>query len=250
MPKTGTRSLAWKKPYRHIRRKRNWKRKPRFSKSLVPTMKIHNFKREVEQSIDLYNPEGPPPGFAAPFELVHTADGGVVGNLSFTIADLPNYTEFTTGLFKQYRMNAVKMTIITSANTSQSGEGAAPLGNPALNVALLGQTMYNRTGSAMGSGNTIADWNQVQAKKRFTLYKKKDFYFKLNQLNYTQERGGTLTGYGVQRPQWHDVTETAIDHFGINLRFDAVSGQSLASSQVFPVCKIIFTYYLQLRGVK
>jgi len=239
------------KPNRHAK-KRNWKRYPKTmarAKKWVPRMDVYNFNREVEQSIDLYNPEPTPP-FPAPFDLVHTADGGVVGNLNFTIADLPNYTEFTTGLFKQYRLNAVKMTIFTSANASQSGEGAAPLGSPSLNVALLGQVMYNKTGIAMGSGNTLQDWNQVQAKKRFSMYKKKSFYFKLNQLNYTQERGGTLTGYGVQKPQWHDCTETAIDHFGINLRFDAVSGQSLASSQVFPHCKIIFKYYFQLKGVK
>lgn len=245
--RSNTRPLnaAKRKPY--VRRRR-W-RKPRVPRSRVPRMDIYNFTREVEQSIDLYTPEPTPP-FPQPFDLVATTDGGVVGNLNFTIADLPNYQEFTTGLFKQYRLNAVKMTILTSANTSQSGEGAATLGTPALNVALMGQVMPNRTGIAMGSGNTLQDWNQVQAKKRFTMYKKKDFYFKLNQLSYTQERGGTLTGYAVQRPQWHDCTETAIDHFGINLRFDSVSGQSLGSSQVFPVIKVIFKYYLQLKGVK
>lgn len=233
-------------------RKRNWKRYPKSKAKLnkwLPRMDVFNFSREVEQSIDLYTPEPTPP-FPAPFELVHTADGGVAGNLSFTIADLPNYTEFTNGLFKQYRMNAVKMTIYTSSNVAQTGQGATPAGGIALNTAILGQVQYNKTGIAMGAGNLKEDWNQVQAKKRFTLYNKKSFYFKLNQLNYTQERGGTLTGYGVQRPQWHDVTETAIDHFGISLRFDATSGQSLASAQVFPVCKIIFKYYFQMKGVK
>lgn len=242
-------------PTRRPRRRRNWKKKGAVRAAKyplirrMPRMDVYNFTREVEQSIDLYTPEPTPP-FPQPFDLVATADGGVVGNLNFTLADLPNYTEFTTGLFKQYRLNAVKMTIYTSSNVAQTGQGATPAGGIALNTAILGQVMYNKTGIAMGSGNLKEDWNQVQAKKRFSLYKHKSFYFKLNQLNYTQERGGTLTGYGVQRPQWHDVTETAIDHFGINLRFDATSGQSLASSQVFPVCKIIFKYYIQMKGVK
>ena len=205
--------------------------------------------RECEQTIDLYDPEPTPP-HPQPFDLVATADGGVVGNLNFTIADLPNHGEFTTGLFKMYRLNAVKMTIYTSSNVSQSGApNTAMIPNPN-DTAIIGQVTYNKTGVSMSSGNTKLDWNQVQAKKRFQLYKKKSFYFKLNQLAYTQERGGTLTGYGVTRPKWHDVAETAIDHFGINLRFDAVSGVPLSSDQIFPKCKIIFKYYFQLKGVK
>lgn len=245
------RKYTSKKP-KYFNKKRNWKRYPKTAlraKKWLPRQDVYNFSRECEQTIDLYDPEPTPP-HPQPFDLVATADGGVVGNLNFTIADLPNNGEFTTGLFKMYRLNAIKMTILTSANTSQSGSGNAPAGSAGLNTAICGQMTYNKTGVAMGSGNTKLDWNQVQSKQRFNLYKKKSFYFKLNQLAYTAERGGTLTGYGVTRPKWHDVAETAIDHFGINLRFDAISGQPLSSAGVFPACKVIFKYYFQMKGVK
>lgn len=203
--------------------------------------------RECEQTIDLYNPEPTPP-HPQPFELTATADGGVVGNLNFTLNDLPNNGEFTTGLFKMYRMNAIKMTIYTSANAlNTDGVGGTPTQQ---GRAILGQVTYNKTGVAMGSGNTKLDWNQVQAKKRFQLYTKKSFYFKLNQLAYTAERGGTLTGYGVTKPKWHDVDEPGVDHYGINLRFDAVSGVPLSTIGAFPACKIVFKYYFQMKGVK
>lgn len=235
-------------PRRRARR-RNWKRYPKTiarAKKYLPSQKVYNFVRECEQTIDLYNPEPTPP-HPQPFDLVATADGGVVGNLNFTIADLPNHGEFTTGLFKMYRLNAIKMTIYTSANAIPT---VLPGNTGGQGVGIMGQVTYNKTGVAMSTGNTKLDWNQVQSKKRFVLYNKKSFYFKLNQLAYTQERGGTLTGYGVTRPKWHDVSETAIDHFGINLRFDSIADLPLSSVGAFPACKIVFRYYFQMKGVK
>lgn len=216
------------------------KKKYGTGKTTLPTRnKIYSFIREVEQVIDLSNPEPfPPPG--QPFDLVATTDGGVCGNMIFRLLDLPQYTEFTSGLFKQYKLNAVKMTIYCSRNTA----------DVRTHDGLLAQSAYNKTGDAISVGNTRQDWNQVQSKRRFTLYNKKVLYFKLNQLSHISQNFSTGTGYAVARPKWISVDETDIDHYGLNLRFDSVDGRPLVTADAFPKIRIIYKYYLQCRGVK
>jgi hypothetical protein len=115
---------------------------------------------------------------------------------------------------------------------------------------LLCQTAYNKTGDPIAAGNTRKDWNQVQAKRRFSLYKSKSLYFKLNQLSHLSQNQGVGTGYGVVKPRWVSCQETDVDHYGINLRFDSVSGKDLVTPGAFPKIRIIYKYYLQCRGVK
>ena len=235
-------ALTYRKKNWH--KKRNWKKKkmtiarPRFGKRTLPTRnKVYSFTREVEQLVDLTTPF---PALSQPFDLVATADLGVAGNCQFRLIDLPNHSEFTNGLFKQYRINAVKMTIYCSANMSD-------LRNQ---TGILCQTAYNRDGAAIGVGNTREDWNQVQSKRRFTLYKYKQLYFKCNQLAHISQNLSTVTGYGLIKPKWVSVDEPDIDHYGINLRFDSITGADLTATDAFPKLRIIYKYYLQCRGVK
>lgn len=230
-----------KKTVMRRRPKRTYKKKKYgFGKTVLPTRnKVYNFIRECEQVINPAVPEPfPPPG--QPFELVSTTDGGICGNLHFRLLDLPQSAEFTSGLFKQYRINAVKMTIYCCRNTVdiRSSDG------------LLCQTAYNRTGDALAAGNTREDWNQVQHKRRFTLFKHKTLFFKLNQLSMVSQNLSTGTGYGVCKPKWVSVAENDVDHYGINLRLDSVDGRTLATPDNFPVFRIVYKYYLQCRGVK
>ncbi len=229
----------YKNKKKALSRAYGWRKKKHgFGKTILPTRnKVYSFIREVEQLID---PTLPAPAYSQPFDIVATTDGGIAGNLQFRLIDLPNYQEFTGGLFKQYRINAIKMTIFSSRNTSdlRTQDG------------MLCQTCYNRTGQAMGSGDTREDWNQIQHKRRFTLYKRKQLYFKLNQLGYVSQNLSTGTGYGVTKPKWVSTDEVDIDHFGINLRLDSIDGEALSVTDAFPKMRIIYKYYLQCRGVK
>ena len=173
-------------PYRNKRFSRQmFKPKAGLSRAVMP------FTREVETYFHLSDLTG---NGTAPFSnLQHTGDGGVVGQINVNLADMPGHTDFTN-LFRQYKLNYMKITMIPSANTVSGGETRDVGGNYANNQILI-RTCLNRTGIAIGAGNTISEWSQIQAKKQWVLARDKPTVItcKLSQLvgvGTTAEIGG------------------------------------------------------------
>jgi len=236
------------RPKRVFRKRRTGKRK-QLSVPRPMKMSVYNFFREVESDIDMGRITA---GGAGPLNLYYTADGGIAGSYGFTFRMLPNYTEFAP-LFKQYRILACNTYIYPSANTFQAGSGVSTQNN---NIMIRLAQMQN--GTAIGAGNTVGDWNQLQAKKRWIVRpnNKIQLYTKLKQRFLVQADPG-LPGplpqqYALKTPGWIDTTLPDTIHFGHNIRFDSIDPAlpMELGNDFFPHLKIIQRLYFQVKGVK
>ena len=81
------------------------------------TRAVMPFTREVETYFHLSDLTG---NTTAPFKnFQHTTDGGVVGQISLALEDLPSHSDFTN-LFRQYKLNYMKT--MTYLGLSDRGE--------------------------------------------------------------------------------------------------------------------------------
>lgn len=212
------------------------------SRSIVP------FTREVETYFHLSDLTG---NGTAPFQnFQHTTDGGVVGQVSLTLNDLPGREDFTN-LFRQYKMNYMKIIMIPSANTINAGETRDEGGNYSNNQILI-RTMLNRTGIAIGAGNTISEWSQVQAKKQWVLARDKPTVItcKLSQLVPTVNTVTAGEADSVVKPRYISTNRTDAVHYGLNIRFDSLNGNPLnQTDHIWPQFRIICKAYFTCKGV-
>lgn len=208
---------------------------------------IYNVTRDVESDLDFSRLDASGLG---PLNLFYTNDGGVAGSYAFKLRMLPNYTEFSP-LFKEYRILAVQTYLYPSSNCYTSGTGTNTQDNN-----LLIRLAPNHSGTAIAAGNTVEDWNQLQAKKRWIVRPDKQIklYTKLNQrVEAFAETGGIVsTNYTTQKPKWVSTQSPNAIHFGHDIRFDSID-PALAmgiGNDFFPKFKVIQKVYLQLRGIK
>lgn len=241
---------------------RTYKKKKTFKKRIRKTvvnkkravprsikMQVYSFFREVESDIDLSRIVA---SGAGPLNLYYTNDGGCAGSYGFSFRMLPNYTEFAP-LFKQYRILACSTYIYPSANSFQAGTSTSTVNN---NIMIRLCQMQN--GTAIGVNNTVEDWNQIQAKKRWIVRpdRKIQLYTKLKQRTLIQQDPG-LPGplpqqYGLTKPRWIDTTLPDTIHYGHNIRFDSLDPALPIenANDFFPHLKIIQRLYFQVKGVK
>lgn len=242
-------------PKHYGRKKRTFRKRTKKTalnkKQSVPRslkMQSYNFCRDVESDIDLSRIE---PNGNGPLNLWYTNDGGIAGSYGFTFRMLPNFTEFAP-LFKQYRIVAVSTYIYPSANSFQAGTGVSTLNNN-----MMIRLAYNQSGTAIGTGNTVEDWNQLQAKKRWIIRpnKKIQLYTKLKQRNVVQ--GDTALAplpvqYTLQSPRFIDTIQNDVLHLGHNIRFDSLDPAlpMETGNDFWPHLKVIQKIYFQCKGVK
>lgn len=229
---------------RYIKRKKIFKPHKGLSRSIIP------FTRERETYFHLSDLTG---SATAPFSnFAHTSDGGVVGQLRVQLDDFPSHTDFTN-LFRQYKINGLKITLYPSANMVPAGASRDEGGNYGNNQVLI-RTMYNKTGIAIGSGNTISEWSQVQAKKQWMLASNKPtvIYCPLSML--TPIAAGDMSAgneeYAVTRPKYVSTNHADAIFYGLNIRFDSLNGVALSQSdQVWPQFRIVAKVYITCKGV-
>ncbi|AXH75869.1 MAG: hypothetical protein [Cressdnaviricota sp.] len=239
VPKRNRRSV----PYRRKRFSRQmFKPKKGLSRSIIP------FTRERETYFHLSDLTG---NTTAPFSnMQHTNDGGVVGQINIRLNDFPSASDFTN-LFRQYKLNYIKITMIPAANTVLSGATRDDEGNYSNNQILI-RTMLNRTGIAIGAGNTISEWSQVQAKKQWVLARDKPTTItcKLNQLVPCGNAEAADLVPTVVKPRYVSTNNTDVNHYGLNLRFDSLDGTALAQTdKIWPQFRIICKCYFTCKGV-
>ena len=197
--------------------------------SVVPIM------REKEMVLHLADVSGQTPLNS----LTYTSDGGLVGRLKFQLTDVPNHAEFQA-LFREYKINYVSLHFIPAQTTTDNHEG------------IMLRTCLNRSFTDIGAGNTVGDWSQIQAKSSRALPAHRDFKIKCtaNQLAFVSEQGSLYTGYATARPRYCALTEPQIDHYGLNVRFDAIDGTTLSASETAPSYRVVCRYYMTFRGLK
>ncbi len=135
-----------------------------------------------------------------------------------------------------------------AANTFSAGTGVSTQNN---NIMI--RMAPNQTGVPIAAGNTVGDWNQLQAKKRWVIRPDRPiiFFTKLHQLTELDNQTGTVV-YGVKRPSFVETTSPDVLHYGNNIRFDPVdvTNPMVINNDSFPHMKIIQKLYFQTRGVK
>ena len=231
-----------------IRRSKYPKQKFKFGKGL--TRQVVPFTRESETYFKLHNLTG---NTTAPFKnFTHTNDGGVVGQIKVQLDDFVAREDFTN-LFRQYKLNYLKLTFYPAANCIPPGSVRDEGGNYSNNQVLI-RTMLNRTGIAIGAGNTISEWSQVMAKKQWMLATDKPTTItcRLSQLAPTRAGGGSQSEeeYSVVKPRYVSTNHPDVDHLGLNVRFDSLNGNSLQQTDpVWPQFRIVAKVYMTCKGV-
>lgn len=206
---------------------------------------VYFFKRKWTQFVDLNAPTLPNGWIfqtpATPLPVGTVPSNGYVVSWAFTLAQLSNHKEFTSGLFNQYKLAAVKTQCYCTSTiaTGQTGQ----------NSNMIIQTLpWNQALSLTPSAFTEEKALETQACKRTTLIhstgKPKSFYMKLKQSVVSSGAGGQLL---YVNPRWTDVDNPDVPHYGLNQRFSFVN-YTLAQQQ--PVAfKIVHTYYICMKGV-
>lgn len=184
--------------------------------------------------------------------MVHTTDGGAVGQIRVSLDDFPSHTDFTN-LFRQYKLNYLKLIFYPSGNSVATGATRDEGGNYSNNQVLI-RTMLNRTGIAIGAGNTISEWSQVQAKKQWMLATDKPTTItcRLSQLTpvAANDQNPVNEEYSVKKPTYVSTNNADVLHYGLNVRFDSLNGIPISQTDViWPSFRIVAKVYLTAKGV-
>lgn len=212
------------------------------------TRQIIPFTRERETYFKLSDLTG---NTTSPFQnLTHTTDGGVVGQIRIQLDDFPGHTDFTN-LFRQYKLNYMKLIFYPAANAIPGGTSRDDAGNYSNNNILI-RTKLNRTGIAIGAGNTISEWSQVQAKKQWMLAQDKPttIMCKLNQLAAADHGNGDNYVDAITAPRYISTNNADVNHYGLDVRFDSCNGNALDQEDaIWPQFRIVCKVYLTCKGV-
>lgn len=230
-------------PYRRKYAKRNFRRRPfrkrnfrkKHRKGSVLRPAVHKFKRVVQELTSLQT-TAVPTNWIADTNALYRQFG-------FTLNDLPAPTEFTS-LFTAYRIKGVRLQGFFS-NTQSITENQ--------NVMMT----YSNNWTGQPTALTSNYFNQRQAVKRKLLLNTRggtsiDIYMPMRQLSNVWSGSALSNDYGTMKPKWIATAEPTTPHFGINMRLERVDGQTFGSGAIvstFPTLRIIYTYYLECRGV-
>lgn len=177
--------------------------------------------------------------------MVHTTDGGAAGQIQVKLNQFAGYTDFTN-LFKQYKLNYIQMTFYPAGNMTATGE-TRDEGGPRGNNNVLIRVMRNQTAIAIGTGNTISEWSQLQAKKQWLLAQDKPTSFgcKLS-LRTAVEPADVAVG-----PSKYITTNDAdVPHQGVNIRFDSLDGRPInQTDNIWPAFRVVSKLYFTCKGV-
>lgn len=224
-------------------RKRNFRR--RKARATVPRAmrpKIYNFKRDIEETLQLSSS-------TAPEGWVMNGSSRIYKNMGFALAQLGDVTDFTN-LYRQYKIVGARVRFYFSSTvsgmTQQSSSGSGFSNS---------QMMVRMAPNQKGENETLdnAYWQSIQAKKyKLALNGGRpiDIYMPLKSRNIVQTSSGTQAV--MSRPQFAPVENTSVLFEGINVAIDRLDGQGFSTGSIsnYQYCKVITTLYFQCRGVE
>jgi len=232
-----------KKPYR----KKNYRRKsiiPRgLRQALIP------LTREITTFINTKNalPTGWVYGTAAGYNTLQHQD-------IFTMDKLPGVAEFAP-IFKAYKLNCVMVSIQSLHNSSMYTSNSL---NNYYGGNLLCYAQQARSGTPLDSAITQSYWDQIPAKKTFTLRGMKVHHIKVYPKVLSTTYISALSATTVQRqPGWFatSVAGLSVPHYGLNFQFSYIDPGLTFNTAVIPVStapisfKITYKYLFQIRGI-
>lgn len=179
-----------------------------------------------------------------------TGPRGIVKTMTFKMSDLTGTTDFQ-GLFKMYKINAVRIEITPATNNTMITNSATNDSNSGLFLRIK----KNQTGTLLTDTDILDNWLQNQAVKKFRIptNKKTVLYMPVNQLAYVYRGPFATSGgaYGVTRPKWIETIDLECLHYGLDCRIDTISGTHItALYNDLPAYTIEQKYYFQCKGIK
>jgi hypothetical protein len=203
--------------------------------------RVVQFKRSVPSTLVLNN-SSPPEDWTS-IGNPATKTSALVVNYSFALSELTDYTDFTN-LFDSYRIKGVRMQGYFS-NTQSSSES-----NTNLMLYYMASDFGNQALSSLTEQFFL---NRPKHKKKILLNarggKVFDIYQPVKQLSNLYA-STTNTDYALSTPRFISTAEANTPHYGMYMRLQRVSGDEFSTSTTtYPSLKIIYTYYIQCRGV-
>lgn len=171
----------------------------------------------------------------------------------FALNQLPNSTDFTN-LFAEYRIKRVVTKIFCAWPGNVNNNTAAQDG---LGINIRFFFASNRTGQALTSADTSADWAEKQMVGSTTRGFNNQIPVTINQgLNQLSMVFHTSvdTDYVVKKPAWQSTSEVGTPYYGYDLRIEALTEPTLGlgpgASYRNATFKLEHEFTIELRGVK
>lgn len=211
------------------RGKRNYgkRRRPKrvFKRKLKRARKIHYIKRKSVSEITV-------------------STSNQAGGVAYTLADIPNYSEFTT-LFDEYKIAAIKVAYMPTKNVNTNTQTGT--GGTITNTTYMLPTVYTVIDHNDTDTPTINDMVQNETLKISRGNQVHTRYFKPRVP--CRVYAGVSDGYIYRSGQWIG-TATAngddnVPHYGLKYFFELPTGEK-ADNLTY---KVITTFYLQFKEV-
>lgn len=202
---------------RTYRRKRTYRKKRTYKKKKISN-KTHMFKRNVE--------------------LLDVASGttDTFGAYSFSLADLPDYAEFTN-LYDSYRINMVKVSFIPLSNVTVSSSTGASTALTAYSNRLF-SAIDKTDAQAVVSMDDLRQYSTVKWSPNGRIHKRL-IYPKL-----TSEVGSSAGKYIVRGKPWCSMSSAPnTEYYGLKW---GLEGSQIATQAY----RVEATYYLEFKNAK
>lgn len=201
--------MAMKYSSRRYKKKTSNKKKSTYRKKypIVNTKnKIHSFTRTAI----LTSPN---------MTATTTATGG---NIGFTLSQVPNYTEYTA-LFDQYRIKAVKISIIPELTQGTLNSGA-------INAGSIWTTIDHTDLASPANVDEILQYDKLKRGRTTSIHTR---YVRVN----------TIEDNMVDYNKWHSTADSNEQYYGVKFWREALGSGTLPT-------KLIVKYYLQFKDQK
>lgn len=191
-------------------------------KTTIPKTKVFGFNRTRE---DLLSLESPSPGSG----WLTTLDGQCVRTFSWSLANLPNYTEFSN-LFNMYKLNqAIVSFFPTYSEINRNAETTSAITQSNIIISVW----RNTTGTPIGATFTRAQLNEIAQKKQWMFPSNKKTTIKMPLTQLSQVYASTInTDYAKIRPKYISTGEPSTSHYGFNVAITRVDNQPFGSSSL------------------
>lgn len=199
---------------RYNRKRKTYPKKTTAFSMRVPKPRAFPFQRSQEHLLELETPSN---------GWIQTFDNSLVKTFNFTLAALPNYSEFQN-LFSQYKLNMAILKIFPSASQVIVSTGAAATQNMIITV------WQNSHGIPLNATFTNSALLEITKKKQwmFPLNRPTSIKMYLKQLS-NMYAGTVNTDYATVKPRYISTTEATIPHYGMNVHIRKMDGTAFGN---------------------
>lgn len=216
--------------YTRSQKKKSYRKKRRYNrkKSVIPrnklSSKVYHFKR-----------------YRTPLYLYSAASVFEGFSYSFTLSDLPDYTEYTK-LFDQFRINMVKIYFIPNGNVNQIDPVIATQPSDYWNCIYTAIDTNDTT--APNNDNVLRQYSTFKFSPNLKIHKRIVYPKPLIELY----KSAVTTGYSNlpnSQKMWVSTNDSTIPYYGIKGGFD-----NPTATNGYLYYKVQMVYYMSFRNSK